>query len=103
MTGYPFAFMAGVLAVSLEYIYLRASSFASIFIYTAPFQIMLGYLLYRLIHVSSGTMEAFVLFSGTTLTLRLLTRLVSGQEISLQTWIAYGLIVSAQIVKHGWR
>jgi len=100
MSGYPFALMAGMLAVSLEYVYHKSPGYASIFLYTAPFQMILGYLLYRLIHVSSGTMEAFVLFSGTTLTLRLLCRLVSGQEISYHTWAAYGLIIAAQIIKH---
>jgi hypothetical protein len=103
MTGYYLALVAGVMAVSLEYVYSRASNYSAIFLYTTPFQCLLGYVLYRMIHLSGGIMEAFVLFSGTTLTLRLALRFISAQEVGTGLWIAYGLIVMAQVVKHVWR
>ncbi len=100
---YPLAFMAGILATSLEIMYNRSQSFASILWFVIPVQTGLSYCLFRLIHASGGIMEAFVLFSATTLTLRLVIRLVSAQEISISLWAAYGLIVVAQAVKYGWK
>lgn len=98
--SYLLAFLAGVMATSLELMYLRAQSFVSILWFAIPVQTVMSYFLFRLIHASGGILEAFVLFSATTLTLRLAIRLVSTQEISATLWASYGLIVLAQIVKY---
>ena len=103
VSAYLLAFLAGVMATFLELMYLRAQSFVSILWFAIPVQTVMSYFLFRLIHASGGILEAFVLFSATTLTLRLAIRLVSTQEISASLWVAYGLIVVAQVVKYGWK
>ncbi len=98
--AYPLAIIAGVMATSLEMMYKNSKSFTSILWIVMPIQTLMSYCLFRLIHASGGIMEAFVLFSITTLTLRLAIRLLSAQEIGFNLWVAYGLIVVAQVVKN---
>jgi hypothetical protein len=95
---------AGVPAVVLEYLYrtLPGSWSSYLWVY-APMQLLIGYSIYRLV-TTPGTslLDALVVFAGATAGLRILATFMLGDQIRTGTWIAFGLVMTANIVRTYW-
>jgi hypothetical protein len=96
---------AGVPAVTLEYLYrtLPGTWASNLWIY-APAQLLIGYSIYRLVTAPGVTLlDALVVFAGATAGLRILATYMLGDTIKTSTWIAFGLVMLANIVRTFWR
>lgn len=95
---------AGVPAVVLEYLYrtLPGSWWSNLWLY-APAQLLIGYSIYRLVTTPGTTLlDALVVFAGCTAGLRIAASFMLGDKISTGTWIAFGLVMLANVTKIYW-
>jgi len=96
---------AGVPAVVLEYLYrtLPGPWLHNLWLY-APMQLLIGYSIYRLVTTPGTTLlDALVVFAGCTAGLRILASFMLGDAIRAGTWIAFGLVMLANVVRSYWR
>jgi len=103
--AFLFGLMAGVPAILAEYLYKQWTGpwWTGLWLWT-PLQLMIGYAIYRLVNIPGlSILEAFVVFAACTATLRIvLSVFILHQHITTGAWIAFGLIVLANIVRTFW-
>ena len=96
---------AGVPAVVLEYLYrtLPGPWAHWLWLY-GPLQLLIGYSIYKLVNAPGVTLlDALVVFAGATAGLRVLASFMLGDTIRWGTWIAFGLVLLANLVRTYWR
>lgn len=103
-----FGLGAGIPAILAEYLYKQPWATAVPWYYNlwiwAPLQLCIGYCIYRLVNIPGmSILEAFVVFAFCTSLLRIvLSAFILKQDISTGAWVAFGLIVLANIIKTFW-
>lgn len=106
MTAYIWGLGAGLPAVVAEYLYrtLPGSWFSHLYIWL-PIQLLIGYSIYRLVNSPGVTLlDSLVVFAFCTASFRLFTSIVLLDDtIRTGTWIAFGLVMLANLVKVYWR
>ena len=96
---------AGVPAVVLEYLYrtLPGPWWSHWWIW-APLGGLIQYSIYRLVTVPGVTLlDALVVFAGCTAGGRILATYLLGDTIRNGTWVAFGLVMTANLVRAYWR
>lgn len=96
---------AGVPAVVLEYLYrtLPPPWHHHLWLY-APAQLLIGYSIYRLVTTPGLTLlDSLVIFAGCTALLRIVATYMLGDTIRAATWVAFGLVIAANVVRALWR
>ena len=99
---YAFAFLAAVAAVGAEALYSVTPSFWcwQIFLSMVVVQPIIAYGVYNLVKASPNLIVAIVVFSFSTLALRVFwTVAVQRGSISLGTWLSLLLLVAAQFAR----
>ena len=102
-----FGIMAAVPAVLAEYLYTRwppwLAWWQGLPIWL-PLQLVIGYAIFRMVTTPGvSLLDAFVIWAACTAGLRILVSCaILGQEIKTGTWIAFGLILAAQVVRAFW-
>lgn len=101
-----FGMIAGVTAITAEYLYARWTLpwVAGIWLWT-PLQLLIGYCVYRMVTIPGlSLLDAFIVFAFCTATLRIFVSIVLlDQTVRTGTWVAYGLIIAAQFARTYWR
>jgi hypothetical protein len=99
---YVFGFIAAVAAVYAEWLYLVSPSFWTwrIMASLVTIQPIIAYAIFRLVKASPNLIAAIVIFSFSTLLLRIfVTLVVQGKHVSAGTWVALSLLVVAQFAR----
>jgi hypothetical protein len=106
--GLQFGLAAGVLAVSAEWCYKQPWAVDGPWIKYVwvwlPMQLGIGYCIYRLVNLpGTNLLDAFIVFAFCTALLRIIVAsAILGQTIPIQSWIGFGLVLSATLVKTFW-
>ena len=96
---------AGIPAVAMEYLYRTLPGPYHHYLWIwMPSSIFISYCIYRLV-TSPGTslLDAMVVWAMCTALLRIVVTLYLGDVIRPGTWIAFGLVITATLVKSYWR
>jgi len=105
MSPHIWALLAAVIAVAAEYLYrtLPGPWWHYLWIWT-PFQLMIGYSIYKLVTLQSGSLlDAFIVWAFSTTAMRVaITVLVLRDQVKGGTWFALGLLVMARIAQSFW-
>jgi len=96
---------AGIPAVLAEYLYRTLPGPWHHYLWLwVPIQMLIGYSIYRLVTIpGSSLLDAMVIWAFCTAGLRIAASLYLGDNIRTGTWIAFGLVMLATLVKHFWR
>lgn len=101
-----YGLLAGVPAIVAEWLYKvwEGPWWTGLWLWV-PLQLTIGYSIYRLVNIPGiSILEAFVVFAACTAAFRIvLSVLILHQEVSTGAWIAFGLIVLANLVRTFWR
>lgn len=105
MNVYLFGMLAGVAAVIAEILYVRwTGPWWTGLHYWLPIQLVIGYSIFRLVtNPGTSLLDAFIVFALCTAILRVGASLWLGQDIRTGTWVAFGLIILANLIKTFWR
>jgi hypothetical protein len=98
---YFFGFIAGLIAVFLEYRYATYASFWSwdVLPYTA-LSLIIPYCVFRMVKASPNLIVALVVFSFSTVFLRVIVTLtIQRQQVTPGTWAALGLLLLSQFAR----
>ena len=105
LSTYVWGLGAGIPAVVAEYLYrtLPGPWHTYLWLYL-PIQAMIGYSIYRLVTTPGVTLlDSLVVFAFCTAALRIFVTLGPLQDkVSTATWVAFGLVMLANIVKVSW-
>lgn len=100
-----FGLMAGVPAILAEWLYKvwNGPWWTGLWLWV-PIQLLIGYAIYRLVNIPGMTiLEAFVVFAFCTSLLRIVVSyVILHQHITTGAWVAFGLIVLANLVRTFW-
>lgn len=102
MIGYVYGVAAGTLAVLLEAWFKASPSYAERLWAFGPLAILLNWLIYGLVNASPSLPAALIVFSTSTLLLRVGVSLWLGHVIGHGTWAACGLLLLAAGLR-AWR
>lgn len=102
---YFWSAIGGFIAIAIETVYRGTDkSWLSLLPVIGVPALLINFCVYQSIKHSTSLLGAFIAFSFTTLTLRLLSSLlVLHDPISKGTWAAFGLMVIAQVLKTFWK
>lgn len=92
--------LGGSIAIFCEFLYRTLEQPWHHYLWLwVPLQTGVGYCVYRLVTTpNTDLIAAFVVFSFSTLFLRVIVAFILGDKVALGSWIALGLIVVARII-----
>ncbi len=95
------ALFAAGLAVGNEWLYRTLPGHWSAYLYLwVPIQLGISYGLYKIITTPNTTLiDAMIIFTFSTMTLRIIASYGLGDRISVTTWAAFGLLLMARFVQ----
>lgn len=105
--GFIYGMGAGIAAVTAEYLYKQWDPvvpwFHGLHMWV-PLQLGIGYCIYKLVNLpNTNLLDAFIVFAFCTALLRVvLATMILHQSIPVQSWIAFGLVFSATLIKTFW-
>lgn len=104
--GFLFAGLAGTAAVTAEYLYKTWEGpwWTGLYMWI-PIQLTIGYCVYRMVNLpGTNLLDAFILFALATALLRVVLAIcILGQTVPLPSWVGFGLVLLATLVKTFWR
>lgn len=105
--SFLFALIGGSAAVAAEWLYKQPFVIDGPWKYAflwMPLQAVIGYCVFRMVNMPGATLiDAFIVFAFCTALLRILVVIfVLNQTITIQAWIAFGLVLAATCVKAFW-
>lgn len=106
MSPYAWAIIAAAAAVTTEAtcVRLAAGPYWRYLWLWLPLYVAINYPVYRIVTASESLLDALVVFSATTLSLRVLVTLfVLRQRVAPGTWAAVALVLAANVVRRAWR
>lgn len=104
MTVTLFGILAALVAVAAEYLYrtMTVPWWKLLWVWI-PFQLAIGYSIYRMVQGSSTLMAGFVVWAFATTLMRVFVSVVILREnVAVGTWIALVLIVLAKLSQTAW-
>jgi len=101
MTGWMWALFAGMCAVGAEAVFRHypTLSYMRLFWISLPLALAVNYSVYRLMIISDNLLSGVVLFSTTTVALRVLYTVVAGEAVAIATWVAFSMIFAARMIE----
>lgn len=99
---YLWGFITGVAAVVCEVVFRKYNGvgYLTLLPYITIPAIVINYGIFKLMTYSSHFLEAFIVFSFSTATLRILcSNVILHEPVTIQLFIAYTFLVAAQIIK----
>lgn len=100
-----YSLLAALSAVTCEVYYKShpADSWLSLAAFGIPLALLVNFGIWGTLHSGESVLGLAVVFSLCTAALRVVWTIAHGQPVNGATWVAFGLIVLASLVKAVWR
>jgi hypothetical protein len=106
--GFVFGFGGACAAIAAEWLYkqpfvMDAPWWKHLYLWL-PLQLWIGYCIFRLVNMpGTNLLDAVIFFAFGSAVLRIIVATaVLHQTITIQTWVAFGLVLAATCVKTFW-